>query len=313
MYLACNGSLLRDILSNISNVSSFKRSLIQLHLFVFLAGLTAPIGNLIQLNGLVLVFYRMLLTVLALIPIYLMHQTSAKVSTKDKARLMLIGVLIAIHWVCFYGSIKLANVSIALVCISSVGLFTAVLEPVFFKSKFVWNDIIIGLLSLIGILFIFQFDIHFRTGILVGLISAFFASIFTIINKRLTAQHNTQTIQTFEMIGGLFFLTLVIISINAYQHTTFIIPTQTDWFWLIILALVCTVLANHLMLNALKKISAFTMNVTLNLEPVYGIIIAIILFQEQKQMGKGFYIGIVLIAISVLLQMIRVMRQQIHK
>ncbi len=294
-------------------MSSFKRSLIQLHLFVFLAGLTAPIGNLIQLNGLVLVFYRMLLTVLALIPIYLMHQTSAKVSTKDKARLMLIGVLIAIHWVCFYGSIKLANVSIALVCISSVGLFTAVLEPVFFKSKFVWNDIIIGLLSLIGILFIFQFDIHFRTGILVGLISAFFASIFTIINKRLTAQHNTQTIQTFEMIGGLFFLTLVIISINAYQHTTFIIPTQTDWFWLIILALVCTVLANHLMLNALKKISAFTMNVTLNLEPVYGIIIAIILFQEQKQMGKGFYIGIVLIAISVLLQMIRVMRQQIHK
>ena len=148
---------------------------------------------------------------------------------------------------------------------------------------------------------------------MVGLVSAFFASIFTIINKRLTVQHTTQTIQTFEMMGGLGFLLLVILGLNAYQHTAFILPTNKDWFWLLILALVCTVLANHLMLNALKKISAFTMNVTLNLEPVYGIIIAIILFQEQKQMGKGFYLGIVLITISVLLQMIRVLRQQNHK
>lgn len=294
-------------------MSSFKRSLIQLHVFVFLAGLTAPIGNLIQLNGLVLVFYRMLLTVLALFPIYLLHKKDVKVPNKEKLRLMMIGILIAIHWVCFYGSIKLANVSIALVCISSVGIFTAVLEPFIFKTKFVWNDIFIGLLSLLGIFCIFQFDIHFRTGIMVGLVSAFFASIFTIINKRLTVQHTTQTIQTFEMMGGLGFLLLVILGLNAYQHTAFILPTNNDWFWLLILALVCTVLANHLMLNALKKISAFTMNVTLNLEPVYGIIIAIILFQEQKQMGKGFYLGIVLIAISVLLQMIRVLRQQNHK
>jgi drug/metabolite transporter (DMT)-like permease len=294
-------------------VNSFKKSLIQLHLFVFLAGLTAPIGNLIQLNGLVLVFYRMLLTVIALIPIYLLQGSGNKVSFNEKMKLMLIGVLIAIHWVCFYGSIKLANVSIALVCISSVGIFTAILEPLFNQSKFIWNDIFIGLLSLLGIFFIFQFDIHFRTGIIVGLLSALFASIFTIINKRLTSTYTTQTIQTFEMSGGLLFLTLVILVLNAYQHSAFIVPTQSDWFWLVILALVCTVLANYLMLNALKKISAFTMNVTLNLEPVYGILIAIILFDEHKQMGKGFYIGIVLIGISVLLQMKRIISQQNHK
>jgi len=294
-------------------VSSFKRSLIQLHVFVFLAGLTAPLGNLIQLNGLYLVFYRMLLTVIVLFPIYLLHQQPTKVPLKNKGKLMLIGVLIAIHWVCFYGSIKLANVSIALVCISSVGLFTAVLEPFFFKTKFIWNDIFIGLLSLIGILCIFQFDIHFRTGILVGLVSAFFASIFTIINKRLTDQYTTQTIQTFEMIGGLGFLTIVIVGIGLFQQTTFSFPSQNDWFWLIILSLVCTVLANHLMLNALKNISAFTLNVSLNLEPVYGIIIAIVFFQEHKQMGMGFYIGMSLIAISVMLQMIRVLRQQKSK
>ena len=291
-------------------MSSLKRSLIQLHIFVFLAGLTAPIGNLIQLNGLELVFYRMLLTVLALLPVYLMQQQLSQITFKDKVKLMLIGVLIAIHWVCFYGSIKLANVSVALVCISSVGIFTAVLEPFFFKTKLIWNDILIGLLSLVGIFCIFQFDIQFRTGILVGLVSALFASIFTIINKRLTVQYTTQTIQTFEMLGGFGFLAIVVLCINAYQHNPFVIPTQRDWFWLIILSLVCTVLANYLMLNALKRISAFTLNVSLNLEPVYGIIIAIVLFQEHKQMGKGFYIGMVLIAISVMLQMFRVLRQQ---
>ncbi len=255
----------------------------------------------------------MLLTVIALIPIYLLQGSEIKVSFNEKMKLMFIGVLIAIHWVCFYGSIKLANVSIALVCISSVGIFTAILEPLFNQSKFIWNDIFIGLLSLLGIFFIFQFDIHFRTGIIVGLLSALFASIFTIINKRLTSTYTTQTIQTFEMSGGLLFLTLVILVLNAYQHSAFIVPTQSDWFWLVILALVCTVLANYLMLNALKKISAFTMNVTLNLEPVYGILIAIILFDEHKQMGKGFYIGIVLIGISVLLQMKRIISQQNHK
>ena len=294
-------------------MSSFKKSLIQLHLFIFLAGLTAPIGNLIQLNGLILVFYRMVLTVIALIPIYIFHKSDYKLRSKDKLKLMLVGVLIAIHWVCFYGSIKLANVSIALVCISSVGIFTAILDPFINKSKFIWNDIFIGLLSLIGIFFIFQFDIHFRNGIIVGLLSALFASIFTIINKKLTSTYTTQTIQTFEMSGGLLFLTLAILVLNAYQESAFIFPTKTDWFWLVILALVCTVLANYLMLNALKRISAFTMNVTLNLEPVYGIIIAVILFNEHKQMGKGFYIGIILISISVLLQMKRIISQQNHK
>jgi len=115
------------------------------------------------------------------------------------------------------------------------------------------------------------------------------------------------------MLGGLGFLTIVILGMNQYQQVAFILPTQRDWFWLIILSLVCTVLANHLMLSALKKISAFTLNVSLNLEPVYGIIIAIILFQEHKQMGKGFYIGMSLIAISVMLQMLRVLRQQKSK
>ena len=115
------------------------------------------------------------------------------------------------------------------------------------------------------------------------------------------------------MIGGLGFLTIVIVGISFFQQTAFIMPSQNDWFWLIILSLFCTVLANHLMLSALKNISAFTLNISLNLEPVYGIIIAIVFFQEYKQMGMGFYIGMSLIAISVLLQMSRILRQQKSK
>ena len=294
-------------------MGSFRKSLSQLHLFVFLAGLTGPLGNLIQLNGLNLVMYRMGITSLVTILMYSFISNKISISNKTKWHIIGVGILISMHWVLFYTSIKLSNVSIGLICLSSVALFTVLLDPLFTKKKIQWQDLMIALISLLGILFIFQFDIQFRTGILVGLVSALFASIFTILNKRLTNQYTTQSIQTFEMLGGLGFLTIVILGMNQYQQVAFILPTQRDWFWLIILSLVCTVLANHLMLSALKKISAFTLNVSLNLEPVYGIIIAIILFQEHKQMGKGFYIGMSLIAISVMLQMLRVLRQQKSK
>ena len=292
-------------------MSSFKRSLIQLHVFVFLAGLTAPLGNLIQLNGLYLVFYRMLLTVLALVPIYLLHRQPTKVPLKDKGRLMLIGVLIAIHWVCFYGSIKLANVSIALVCFSSTSMFTSLIEPIATKLKMKWRDLFIGALSFVGILLIFHFDTKFRTGIIVGLLSALLASIFSVINKGVTNKVDTFSIQFYEMMGGVFFLSLIILGSVGLNQNQFILPRWNDWIWLVFLAIACTVWANHLMLSSLKHITAFTLNVTLNLEPVYGIILAFVLFKEQKQLGGSFYIGLSLIALSVLIQMLRIVKQ--HK
>jgi len=291
-------------------VSTFKKALLQLHIFVFLAGLTAPIGNYIQLNGLMLVLYRMGITTMAAVLLYILTKNKTKTDYRVKIRLMGVGVLIALHWVCFYSSIKLANVSIALVCFSSVGLFTVILEPLFTKTKLVLNELLIGLLSLIGILCIFQFDVHYREGIIVGLISSFLAALFTIFNKKLTNNIAPQTIQTFEMLGGFLFLAVIVILSNASQYTSFVLPSKSDWVWLIILALLCTVWANYLMLSSLKHISAFTLNVTLNLEPVYGIILAFILFKEQKYLGISFYVGISLITVSVLFQMLRVVRQQ---
>ena len=291
-------------------MSTFKKALLQLHLFVFLAGLTGPIGYMIQLNGLVLVFYRMSITVLALLVIGLFAKPSQQVSFSTKITLLGIGSIIALHWVCFYASIKLANVSIALVCFSCTSLFTSLLEPVISSKKMEWKNLLLGALSLLGILLIFHFDIQFRTGILVGLLSAFLAAIFSIINKNVTQNIDTFTIQFYEMLGGVIILSTIILIYNLYSHTSFIWPQKMDWFWLTILALVCTVGSNHLMLSALKHISAFTLNVTLNMEPVYGILLAFVFFKEQKQLGISFYIGFSLIALSVLIQMYRITQQQ---
>lgn len=290
-------------------MSTFKKALLQLHVFVFLAGLTGPLGYLIQLNGLMLVFYRMLLTSVSLLFLYFIFYKKNVLDTTTKIKLIGIGAIIALHWVCFYGSIKLANVSIALVCFSSTSMFTSIIEPFATQSKIKWNDLLISTLSLIGIFLIFHFDTKFRTGIMVGLLSALLAAIFSVINKGVTKEVDTFSIQFYEMLGGLFFLSVIIVSSALVYNNPFVFPTWKDWIWLIILALACTVWANHLMLSCLKQISAFTLNVTLNLEPVYGILIAFFLFKEQKQLGASFYVGFSLIAFSVMIQMVRIVHQ----
>jgi len=292
-------------------VSTFKKALLQLHIFVFLAGLTGSLGFLIKLNGLVLVFYRILITVLVLWLLALFKSNKHEYNLKTKLSLLGTGVIIALHWVCFYQSIKLANVSIALVCFSSTSIFSSILEPLWKHAKMQYREMLIGSLSLLGIFLIFHFDTQYRLGIIVGLCSALFAAIFSIINKRFTNHIDVQTIQSYEMTGGLLFLLpfIVFYAFNSGFNPVGLVPTTMDWFWLSILAIACTVWSTHLMLSSLKYISAFTLNVTLNLEPVYGIILAFILFKEQKQLGLSFYVGIVCIIISVVIQMRRIVKQ----
>jgi drug/metabolite transporter (DMT)-like permease len=297
-------------------VSTFKKALLQLHVFVFLAGLTGSLGFLIKLNGLVLVFYRILITVFLLLILSIFKKNEHRYTHKTKLSLLGTGVIIAIHWVCFYQSIKLANISIALVCLSCTSLFTSLIDPFWKHAKIKIIEILIGSLSLLGILLIFHFDTQYRTGIIVGLFSSLFAAIFSIINKQLTSHIDIQTIQSYEMTGGLLFTLpfIVILGYNTGFNPIGLVPSTMDWFWLAILSIVCTVWSNHLMLSSLKHISAFTLNVTLNLEPVYGIILAFLLFKEQKLLGLSFYVGIVCIIISVLIQMRRVVKQQrIHQ
>lgn len=286
-------------------------ALIKLHISVFLAGFTGVLGALIQLNEGLLVWYRIMITVVSLLFLLQVKKQFQRIPASMVWKLLGIGTLIAMHWVFFYSSIKMANVSIGLVCFASTGLFTALLEPVFNHKKINFWDIGLGLLSLLGILLIFQFDQRYREGIIAGIISAILAALFTVLNKRQVNKVEPRVMMVYELSGGLLLLTLLMPFYLHYYPVTSILPTLTDWLWLLMLGWLCTVLAMDLMLQALQKVSAFTQNLSLNLEPVYGIILAFVLFGEQKQLGDSFYIGVSLITLSVVLQMIRVIRQ--HK
>jgi len=287
-----------------------KQALIKLHISVFLAGFTGALGALIQLNEGLLVWYRIMLTVVTLFIWLLWKKRIVLISASTVWKLLGIGTLIALHWVCFYGSIKASTVSIGLVCFASVGLFTAFLEPLLTNKKFSWSETGLGMLSLLGIYLIFHFDSRYRTGILIGIASALLGALFSVLNKKYVNVAPPQTLMLYELSGGLLILTLLMPVYLQYFPTSHIVPTLSDWGWLLVLSWLCTVLAMDLMLQALKKVSAFTQNLSLNLEPVYGILLAFVLFKESEKLDNSFYIGFSLIALSVVLQMLRVVKRK---
>ena len=285
-----------------------RKALLQLHVSVFLAGFTGILGVLIELNEGLLVWYRMAITVVTLLALLVLGKKWEHLPFTQVKKLFGIGLLIALHWVFFYGSIKMANVSIGLVCVAGAGLFTALLEPVFLKVKIKWPEVALGLLSLLGILLIFKFDARYRLGIGLGIVSAILASIFSVLNKKEVDKQPAQMMMVYELTGGLFLLTLLMPFYLSYFNVVKIFPTLSDIGWLLILSWLCTVLAMDLILQALKKVSAFTQNLTLNLEPVYGILLAFVVYQENKQLGTPFYLGISCIVLSVVFQIVRASR-----
>ena len=289
-----------------------KKALIQLHIAVFLAGFTGILGKLIELNEGLLVWYRMLITVITLAVLLGYKKEIKKLPLIDMLKVVGVGGVIALHWVTFYGSIKYANVSIALVCFSSIGFFTAIFEPVILKRRFEWRELALGLLCIAGIYLIFNFNPQYKTGIIIGLISALLAVCFSILNKSFVARIPVKTITYYEMGGGWLVLTLLMPFYMKIFPTEYIFPSFDDWIWLLILAWLCTVWAMMLQLNSLKKLSTFTSNLTYNLEPVYGILLAFILFKENENLSSGFYYGLALILLSVFWQMWRIYRYQKH-
>ena len=283
-----------------------RSAFIQLHIAVFLAGITGILGRLINLNESLIVWYRLLMTVIILWLMFAFRKNKTTIGFREFWPVAAVGAIVALHWVAFYGSIKFANVSIALVCFSTIGFFSALLEPIFFKRKINWIELGLGLLSIGGVALIFHFDTRYKTGIFFGIVCAFLASLFTIFNKKLLAKHEPSTITLYELSGGFLALTLLLPLYFKWFALSFEMPSALDWLWLMILAVFCTVFAFILQLNALRKISPFTVNLTYNLEPVYGILLAFAIFQENKYLTSGFYYGLLLIAVAVVLQMMRV-------
>lgn len=281
-----------------------RKAFFQLHIAVFLAGFTGVLGRLITLNEGLLVWYRLLFTVITLWPLYYLGRKIQRISWKSILQLFIVGFIAALHWVTFYASIKSANVSVALVCFSAIGFFTAILEPLILKHRVSIIEILLGLLAIGGIYLIFHFEARFKTGIIIGIISAFLGSLFPIFNRKLTQSISAENVTLFELSGGFIFLTFLLPFYLEQFPVDNIIPNWTDLGWLLILSWFCTVIAFNLMTKALKSISAFTVNLSYNLEPLYGILMAFIIFQEHKSLRQSFYWGLTLIMLSIMIQTI---------
>ncbi|MGI8581332.1 MAG: DMT family transporter [Chitinophagaceae bacterium] len=283
-----------------------KKAFIQLHIAVFLAGFTAILGKLITLHEGMLVWYRMLITAVTLMLLLYFRKELQRLSLKNAFKIFGVGAIVALHWLTFYGSIKYSNVSVSLTCFSAIGFFTALLDPIIMRRRIDIIEVFLGVLAIAGIYLIFDFYPQYKTGIIFGIISALLASLFPIFNKNLLDQFSSKTVTLYEMCGGLVALTFIMPLYIKMFPITYFFPTISDWFWLLVLAWLCTVFTFILALNALKKISPFTANLAYNLEPVYGIILAFIIFKENKYLSAGFYYGLGLILLAVILQMLRV-------
>lgn len=283
-----------------------KKALINLHFAIFFAGFTGVLGRLIFLNEFLLVWYRLLITVITLFVLFLFKRSFPKMPVGSLLQLFGVGAVVALHWVAFYGSIKYSNVSIALVCFSTLGFFSAILEPVLLSKRISFIELVLGIIAITGVYLIFHFDTRYKSGIAFGIASAVLAALFTILNKKVLEKHEASSIALYELAGGLIFLSMFMPVYLAFFRLHFELPKMSDWLWLLILSWFCTVWAFYLSLSALKSISPFTVNLSYNLEPVYGIALAFIIYNENKDLGMSFYIGLLLIIIAVVFQMIRI-------
>lgn len=285
-----------------------KKALLQLHTAVFLWGFTGVLGRLIELEAVWLVWYRLLITAVSLWLLYLLLKKSLCISLKSALAISGICFILAIHWVFFYGSIKYANVTIALTCLSTTALLSSILEPLFLKKKFDRLEIALGFFAIAGIVIIYNTHIQFSVGIIIGLLSALFTVLASVLNKKIVDRYAAEQITLYQLSGGFIGLSLFM-PLYAYLFPADkLTPAPYDCLWLVLLSWVCTIFTFFLYIRSLKKVSAFTINMVLTLEPVYGIILAFIFYKENRLFSNWFYVGFTLITLGVLFHMWRLLR-----
>lgn len=295
--------------------TNIKKAFAKLHLAVLIAGGTGLFGRLISVGELPLVCIRVVLGALMLAILLGLQHRLKKLSWHNLCRIMGCGILLSIHWVFYYGSIKAANISIGAICFALVGFLTAIIEPMIDHRSPKWKELFLGILTVLGIGLIFGLDARYRLGIGLGVISSLIYTFFSIYSKRVQASsgESSSTMLLYEMIGGAIILIIATPFYAKLFPNVGIIPTSTDWLYLILFSSVFTIAPFLLQLQALRHISAFSVNLTYNLEPVYTILLAMILFGEATELNMSFYIGILLIISSVALQIIDSIKSQNKK
>lgn len=287
-----------------------KNSYLKLHIAAILSGFTGIFGKLISLNEGLLVWYRTFFSAIILFFLIKLTRTLIQINIREKLNIAKIGFFIAIHWAFFYASIKYSSISIGVVCYCLTSFFTAIFEPLINKNKLVFSQLVFSVITLFGISLIFHFDSSYHTGILLGCVSSAFAALYTIYNERLVKTYDSKIINYYQMIGGTICLGVLMPFYLIFFPVASLIPNGSNFFYLILLSLFCTVGLYVLFAEALKKIPPFTTNLTFNLEPIYAIILAFVFFNEGKEMSKSFYLGLFFVMTSVILQTIISLRRK---
>lgn len=270
----------------------------KLHLIVIIYGFTAILGKVITLPADQLVWYRMLIAAATFFFLFLVNRTNFILPFSEALKILGVGIIVGAHWVTFFGAVKLSNVSVTLGCLASATLFTSILEPIFFRKKLNAVEVIIGVLIIIGLYLIFQFETKYWQGILTAITSAFLAGLFTVLNRKLVAKHKARVISFYEMLGGFLGIAIYLL-VSGSMSAGLAKPTGMDIVYLLILGLVCTAFAFVIQVDVMRHLTAYIVALTINLEPVYGIILAFIFFGDSELMSTGFYLGTIVILLSV--------------
>lgn len=275
------------------------RYYIYLHLIIFFWGFTGILGKLISISSSSIVWYRMLIAFMGLVAFMLVVRRPFMTSAKNRMKYVLTGMVTAGHWVFFFEAIKVSNVSITLTTLASTSLFVAFIEPILFKRKIIGYEIVLGILTVLGLALIFQAETAYWKGITFALIAAVLAALFSTLNGVFVKYDRPTLITAHEMAGGVLGISIYYAFTGGFSH--FEIPGGMDWTWLLILGLVCTSLAFVVSIEVMKELSPFTVSMSINMEPIYAIIFALLLFGEDEFMSPLFYVGAAIVMTMIFL------------
>lgn len=278
------------------------RSYLQLHFLVLIWGFTAVLGLLISVTPTALVLYRTVLAAIGLAMVIVLRKKSFRVGKKDAVLMMLVGLLLSTHWILFFASARVSTASVCLAGMSTTSLWTSFAEPLFSRQRIRPLEVLLGLVAVAGLYIVFRFEFDHALGLLLSVASAFLAALFMVANSHLVKKHDAFVINFYEMIGASLCSLVFVTMFYQYDlnNQMPIWPKGNDWLWILILAWVCTVYAYSMGTHLMRQFSAYMVNLTVNLEPVYGIVLAFMFFGEKERMTIGFYIGTLVILLAVL-------------
>lgn len=266
-----------------------------LHVLVFIAGFTAILGQLISIEAVSLVWYRMLIALFFMAIYVYFSKAPIKIPLASILKLGFAGIVIALHWITFFAAIKVSNISITLAMFSTGAFFASFIEPLIYRRKLISYEILFGILVIIGVFIITQSELHYWMGIVLGIISAFLSSLFAVLNGKFLEKHSATVISFYEFISGVAFISIYLLFSGKGFSPEFFVLHVSDIIYLLVLASVCTAYAFIASVYVMRYLSPFTVVLTYNLEPVYGIILAVIIFPEKEKMSTNFYIGAAII------------------